>query len=122
LLRVGDKRCGEDASHNAANERSPIDHRVPKCDKWNNEKNYVLRSVESYLLYDGMALGDQSTTAMERNALQLQLALKVAAGCVAAKGTRSTLRVLDAVGPPTGPEADAIREDTRFSVFRRTLA
>jgi len=49
-------------------------------------------------------------------------ALEVAAECVADKGARADLRILEGDGSPTGPEADAIRHDARFAVYRRTLS
>lgn len=49
-------------------------------------------------------------------------ALEVAAECVADKGSRADLRILEGDGSPSGPNADAIRHDARFAVYRRTLA
>ncbi|MCY1219405.1 hypothetical protein D9M72_313790 [compost metagenome] len=49
-------------------------------------------------------------------------ALELAAECVADKGARADLRILEAHGSPDGPEADAIRQDARFAVYRRTLS
>lgn len=49
-------------------------------------------------------------------------ALEVAAECVADKGSRANLRILEGDGSPSGPEADAIRHNARFAVYRRTLS
>jgi len=49
-------------------------------------------------------------------------ALELAAECVADKGSRADLRILEGDGSPSGSEADAIRQDTRFAVHRRTLS
>jgi hypothetical protein len=49
-------------------------------------------------------------------------ALKIAAECVAEKGTRDTLDILHATGATQGAEADAVRENSRFAVCRRTLS
>jgi hypothetical protein len=49
-------------------------------------------------------------------------ALELAAECVADKGSRADLRILEGDGSPSGTEADAIRQDARFAVHRRTLS
>ncbi|MBT2305353.1 hypothetical protein J7E70_33680 [Variovorax paradoxus] len=49
-------------------------------------------------------------------------ALEVAAACVADQGSRADLRILQGDGAPSGLEADAIRHDARFAVYRRTLS
>lgn len=48
-------------------------------------------------------------------------AFEAAARCVAARGKRSDLGILDLLQAPVGHEADLIRADTRFAVFMRTL-
>lgn len=50
-----------------------------------------------------------------------QSALELAAESLAERGTRAALQVLQVEGAPTGTEADAVRADAQFSVFRRTI-
>lgn len=49
-------------------------------------------------------------------------ALELAAECVADKGSRADLRILEVDGSPSGTKADAIRQDARFAVHQRTLS
>lgn len=48
-------------------------------------------------------------------------ALQITAKCIALRGQRSDLGILDIPEAPTGAEADEIRSDTRFAVFRRSI-
>lgn len=48
-------------------------------------------------------------------------ALQIAAKCIALRGQRSDLGILDIPEAPTGAEANEIRLDTRFAVYRRSI-
>jgi hypothetical protein len=48
-------------------------------------------------------------------------ALQIAAKCIALRGRRSDLEILDIAEAPAGTEADEIRQDARFAVFRRSI-
>lgn len=48
-------------------------------------------------------------------------ALQIAAKCIALRGQRSDLGILDIHEAPTGAEASEIKSDTRFAVFRRSI-
>jgi len=74
LLSACNERRGEQSTGNAANEHSPIHHRIPL---YTNKSPAILRLQGCFARFgDHPVLADKhrSTTAMERNALRPQLA------------------------------------------------